>query len=279
MAGLAPSSGRWCASYWLEGGWREGEEPAGSWSFWASPHSALCPASQSRGGSLPGSPLPDSLIVHSANFCLACSGITTGTVCGGLQNRHLSCPCRAYSPLGIKALVTWSHASTQVFHRNNCLYLESICGVPGWPQSLWKEPLKDWCWGWGLEVDCNLWVWVGAQRCAQGCKYVPPPRDPEALRAGRRVWWEELEGPRSVQVLTSGYFHRSGWGPADAAWVCRNRKAEGGSRFVSKHYGYSMKPLIKHWLTYVGILLKSYLNFFQSFEAISNEIKVILMVG
>ena len=56
--------------------------------------------------------------IHSANFCFACSGITTGTEASGLQNRHSSCPCGVYSPSGRKALIKGSPTYTWV-HKNS----------------------------------------------------------------------------------------------------------------------------------------------------------------
>ena len=100
-----------------------------------STHSFLCPTSQSTlcWKAMVALCLavhwPIHASIHSANFCFACSGITTGTEASGLQNRHSSCPCGVYSPSGRKALIkgshthTWAHVRAQ--SRQSCLTLRN----------------------------------------------------------------------------------------------------------------------------------------------------------
>ena len=99
-------------------GWKRGsgrERKGWAADLAESTHSSLCPASQSTLCWKATVTLclaihcPIRASIHSAHFCFACSGIMTGPVVSGLQNRHSSCPCGVYSPSGRKAFSKWSH--------------------------------------------------------------------------------------------------------------------------------------------------------------------------
>ena len=113
-----------------------------------STHPSLCPTSQSTLCWKATVALclaihwPIHASIHSANFCFACSGITTGTEASGLQNRHSSCPCGVYSPSGRKALIKWSHKRT--YNCKLCLLLwnksarSSTSNIGGGSKWVWK---------------------------------------------------------------------------------------------------------------------------------------------